>query len=234
MDNVAAVSVGSHYFNNPLSRADTERHHTLILRTDGSLWTWGTNQYGQLGDGTTATRDEPVRIMENIMLPGNAEPVAPLPPSPLIPRFTRPIEDIPEIVTANFTTVTILVNGDSISFQAYNIGGRNFFRLRDIAFALNGTSAQFNVTYNGLYNALEIIANQAYEPTGREMITTDIVSTNAMRVTSAIIIEGSQLYITTYNIGGANHIMLRELGEIIGFNVDWDANARAVIISTDE
>jgi len=35
---------------------------TLVLLLDGSLWSWGDNWAGQLGDGTTLTRPFPVRI----------------------------------------------------------------------------------------------------------------------------------------------------------------------------
>jgi len=35
---------------------------TLAAKADGSLWAWGNNQWGQLGDGTTITRLRPVRI----------------------------------------------------------------------------------------------------------------------------------------------------------------------------
>ena len=36
--------------------------HTLALRADGTLWAWGFNQNGQLGDGTQTTRLMPTKI----------------------------------------------------------------------------------------------------------------------------------------------------------------------------
>ena len=34
-------------------------NHTLAIKTDGTLWTWGYNQCGRLGDGTTVSRSSP-------------------------------------------------------------------------------------------------------------------------------------------------------------------------------
>ena len=34
--------------------------HTAAIKTDGTLWTWGHNQYGNLGDGTVTNRSSPV------------------------------------------------------------------------------------------------------------------------------------------------------------------------------
>ncbi|HPY88871.1 MAG TPA: InlB B-repeat-containing protein, partial [Spirochaetota bacterium] len=36
--------------------------HTVAIKSNGTLWAWGYNQYGQLGDGTTASRSSPVQI----------------------------------------------------------------------------------------------------------------------------------------------------------------------------
>ena len=36
--------------------------HTLAIKTDGTLWTWGLNYYGRLGLGNTTNRSSPVQI----------------------------------------------------------------------------------------------------------------------------------------------------------------------------
>jgi len=92
MDNVTAVSAGGISFGlGPITQ------HTLALRADGSLWSWGTNEFGQLGDGTTTERNEPMKIMENVMLPGGVPPtllpdVSNSPDTPTL-RFTVGITD---------------------------------------------------------------------------------------------------------------------------------------------
>ncbi|MBI2257907.1 MAG: T9SS type A sorting domain-containing protein [Flavobacteriia bacterium] len=37
-------------------------NHTLALKNDGTVWSWGFNAYGQLGDGTNTNRNIPVQI----------------------------------------------------------------------------------------------------------------------------------------------------------------------------
>ncbi|WP_051183257.1 PKD domain-containing protein [Desulfocurvibacter africanus] len=39
--------------------------YTIVLRADGTLWTWGYNNRGQLGDGTTTQRNKPAQVTES-------------------------------------------------------------------------------------------------------------------------------------------------------------------------
>ena len=43
------------------------RYHSGAITEDGSLWMWGSNSFGALGNGTyMATRNAPIKIMENV------------------------------------------------------------------------------------------------------------------------------------------------------------------------
>lgn len=44
------------------ARIRMERSHACALKTNGAVYCWGDNSYGQLGDGTLASRSEPVRV----------------------------------------------------------------------------------------------------------------------------------------------------------------------------
>ena len=39
------------------------RYHTAAIKTDGTLWSWGHNTYGSLGDNTTTHRSSPVQTV---------------------------------------------------------------------------------------------------------------------------------------------------------------------------
>ena len=39
------------------------QYHTAAIKTDGTLWTWGQNNFGQLGDNTVAAKSSPVQTI---------------------------------------------------------------------------------------------------------------------------------------------------------------------------
>ena len=52
MDNVRQASAGLQFI--------------MVVRNDGSLWGWGHNESGQLGNGTTDESPRPIRILDNV------------------------------------------------------------------------------------------------------------------------------------------------------------------------
>ncbi len=52
-----AVTINALYWKQLASKKD----FTIALKSDGTVWGWGSNRYGQLGDGTTIDRDHPVQ-----------------------------------------------------------------------------------------------------------------------------------------------------------------------------
>ena len=61
----------AHAFIDTFTDVSAGGFHSLGVKTDGSLWTWGQNYYGQLGTGTSSTQQSesnpvPVKIMEGV------------------------------------------------------------------------------------------------------------------------------------------------------------------------
>lgn len=40
--------------------------HGMVIKKDGTLWAFGNNKWGQLGDGTIAERHIPVKVLSNV------------------------------------------------------------------------------------------------------------------------------------------------------------------------
>ena len=134
-------------------------------------------------------------------------------------------------VTAQPSAHTVILDGEAVTPTAFNIGGSNFFMLRDIAYLLNGTAAQFDVTWDGALNAINLVTERAYTGTGG-LAQGRTQQTTATPTTAAIYIDGVRANLRAYNIGGNNFFMLRELGDALGFGVNWDGAANAVVISS--
>lgn len=117
----------------------------------------------------------------------------------------------------------LMVDGEMISCEKYNIDGSNYFKLRDLAYALSSTNSQFDVAYDAEKNAISISTGKAYTADGTELMTGADKSKTAVQSSQKILINGEEFSnISAYNVGGNNYFKLRDLGDILGFNVDFD------------
>ncbi|MCL1833833.1 MAG: hypothetical protein FWG49_04955 [Leptospirales bacterium] len=56
------ASCGVNLDSDGVKTAAAGHSHTIALKNDGTLWAWGQNIYGQLGDGTEINRSAPVQV----------------------------------------------------------------------------------------------------------------------------------------------------------------------------
>ena len=141
---------------------------------------------------------------------------SPMPGTPDTPSFK-----------IGLSTQKLAVNGKSIDCEKYNIDGYNYFKLRDLAVLLSGTGSQFEVGYNTETKAATVTTGQPY--TGDKALTPGVDnSASAQRSTQSIIINGKEQKLTAYNIGGYNFFQLRELGDLLNFEVGFENNTAIV------
>ncbi len=132
----------------------------------------------------------------------------------------------------------VLVNGKKVSFDAYNINGNNYFKLRDLAFVLNGTERQFAVTYISEKNEIILSPGIEYESVGGEMSQgkSQVKEAKPSSINTFLLDDTSnnvnQISLKAYTIAGNTYFMLRDIGKTFNFGVFWDGESKSIIIDT--
>ena len=62
--NTIRPDVGINSYSQVLSLGD---YHSGVIAQDGSLYMWGVNDFGQIGDGTTKNRYKPTKILDHVI-----------------------------------------------------------------------------------------------------------------------------------------------------------------------
>ena len=140
---------------------------------------------------------------------------------------------VPEDFGACVSAQKLIVDGREIACEKYNILGSNYFRLRDVAALLNGTPAQFSVGWDGETGVVSIVPGAPYAPEEGDLRIGADKSASAQPSGQTVTIDGFERRdLTAFNLEGNNFFRLRDLGEALGFAVDYDAAANAAIVTT--
>ena len=146
---------------------------------------------------------------------------------------TAPAVTAPKTATATVTVSKVLVNGASTSFDAYNINGNNYFKLRDLASSVTSSAKKFEVSWDAAKNAINLKSNTAYTAVGGEMAKSDGKAQTATLSTSKIYKDGTEMSLTAYNIGGNNYFKLRDIAQAFNIGVSFDAATNTISIDTN-
>lgn len=155
-------------------------------------------------------------------------------------------DDAVEVIS---TTQAVTVNGEKVDFEGFNIEGFNYFKLEDVAAAVDK-----NVTFDGKTFTIEeapaeeeAVVEEGTEetPAETEAPTEATEETPAEETTApteapaeeAAVEEGTEettdVEYSSIEVEGVEYFKLRDLADIIGFGVDYDAATSTVVITTE-
>src|SRR5690554_1452545 len=198
--------------------------------------------------GNTVSITEPGHYFVNLRYEaaaGAAQAIIVVPETQEAPAEEEPVEEEPiaeetvaeepaldPLVNALPTSAKVLVNGEEVSFNAYNINGNNYFKLRDLATAVSGSVKQFQVEWDNEVRAINLISGQAYTSVGGEMTSGDGEAKEGTLNTSKIYKDGEEIQLSAYTINDNNFFKLRDVAEVFDIGVTWDGETKTIGIDT--
>lgn len=125
----------------------------------------------------------------------------------------------------------VIVDDVSQRFETYRIDGDYYFKLKDIAYVLNGTRGQFNIGMKGS-NRIAIETGKYYTSDGSELVIGKDQSAKAKRGNQKLIVDGKAVNIVPYSIGNSYYYRIQDLGTLLGFYVQYDTKKNILTINT--
>lgn len=153
----------------------------------------------------------------------------------------EPVQETePELPLARNASQEVTVDGQSVALEMYALADDqgndvNYVKLRDLAQVLNGSAAQFDVGYDGgvtlttqtPYNAAQDSAETPFQ--GDQPYTTPL----ALTAVDGAATQLDAIQLTDGQGGGHTYYNLRDLGQVLGYQVSWDAQAGIQVNTAD-
>ena len=133
--------------------------------------------------------------------------------------------------TADPSNASLVVDDVTTPLTAYIIDGFHYFKLRDIAYLLRDTEKQFEVTWSSENRSASITSGLPYTVGGSELTAVE-GARPYLPTTSGILFNGAEREFEVYLIDNFNYFKLRDLSDLLDFNVHWVGETRTVIINT--
>ena len=137
--------------------------------------------------------------------------------------------------TADLSNAKVAVNGEAIAPQAYTIDGYTYFKLRDVAKALVGTEAGFDVNWDQKAKMITLHTGAAYKAQDGDTDAVEFAKKAKAHLSeSPVMVNDAEATLEAYNIDGYTYFKLRDLGTALGFEVTWDKEAKMIGINAEE
>lgn len=197
--------------------------YSMIIKNDSSLWAWGLNSNGQLGDGTTVSRVERMKIMDDVssVSPGNNHVAAiktdgslwmwglnvngqlgdGTTSRKLVP--TKIMDNVKMVSTGSIHTVALKSDG-----SLWTWGGNAYGELGD------GTTTDKKAPVKIAFGENRPVADSVKPLKER----TNILNFNGV---------SSEIKLPIKNAGGRSMLPFKECAELLGAKVSWNEGLKA-------
>ena len=152
--------------------------------------------------------------------------------TPTEPSEQKPAE--PSVVKwAYAARAKVTVDGAVQDFQVYTIDDYTYFKLRDIAGAVNGTAKQFQTTWDEQNAAIHITRGAAYSSaaSGQHGSYGDTAATTS---TAKLYCDEAQRSISAYTIEDYTYYKLRDLAQLLDMKITWDEQTATIGMDTTQ
>ena len=149
------------------------------------------------------------------------------------------VPDVPEVpVTvekkvAYAARAKVTVDGKPVEFQTYTIDDYTYFKLRDIASAINGTSKQFMTFWDEGTQSIQLVRRAPYTSTGSSAVGkySDTIATTS---TAKLYCDGVRKGVSAYTINDYTYYKLRDIAQLINMGVTWNESTMTIGIETTQ
>ena len=175
-------------------------HHTVYLKSDGTVWATGKNNAGQLGDGTNTDKSNPIFMMGNIAslsdqpvqsTSTNNSPTNLAPTAPLTIAENQPIGSTVGDFNATDPDTSVTLTYHLVS--GVGDGNNSLFTMES-----NGTlktATTFDYESNASSYSIRVQVKDEYNATSEQTFTVSITNTNEAPIIADNIADLSVSYL---------------------------------------
>ena len=132
------------------------------------------------------------------------------------------------------------VNGSLRDCDKFSIADYNYFKLRDLAALLDGTSCQFDVDFDASRGCILIYTGRPYtHRSAGDLVMSSNETARGRLSPQSLIVDGvERTGLSVYYIApseyenGNNYFKLRDLQPLLGFLVDFDPSTSAAVVNS--
>ena len=148
-----------------------------------------------------------------------------------VKKDAKEVKEKVESKDVKASTQKVKLDGKDVVIYGYNIDGYNYFKLRDVAAVLKDTKAKFGVEYKDAMVTLTKGADYKVAETDQKEVK---AMSKGMLTNDKVMVGDKALTATAYKVDDSNYYKLRDLGEALGFGVDYDKATNSVLLMSEK